>query len=251
MCSCFVHDAAARLAMNAIPRTLDPDAAERTARHLRQLQELAELGMAMARAVAEEALHPAPAPEAAPSEPATAPTRTRRDPGLGFARLAHSVRQTIALEARIAAERDNPSPRPSRPPPPDPRRSLLRGALYAAAPGPHREAGRATPGGFRREIDERIEDELAADPGGDIPIHEILAAICGDLGITLDCSRLPDALLDMTDPMDDPADDPGDDPVDDPGDDPADDPASPAPPPGLTPHGPASHAPAPHGPDPP
>ncbi len=219
--------------MNALPpRTLDPDAAARTARHLRQLEELAELGMAMARAVAAEALHPAPAAEAAPSEPATTPTRTRRDPGLTFARLAHSVRQTIALEARIAAERDNPSPRPTRPLPPDPRRSLLRGALYdAAGPGPQREAGRAAAGGFRREIDERIDDELAVDPGGDIPVHEILAAICGDLGISLDYSRLPDALLDMTGPMDD---------------DPVDGPASPAPPPGPAPHGPA-----PHGPDPP
>ncbi|HEX4262559.1 MAG TPA: hypothetical protein VHY76_15790, partial [Acetobacteraceae bacterium] len=208
------------------------DPAERRARHLRQLEELAELGMEMARAVAEAALHPPPAADpAAPAAPAHTPKRT--DPGLVFARLAHSVRQTIALEARIAAGTETRTfGRP--PPPPDPRRALLREALHGAAEprsGPRSGPGRADASGFRREIDERIDDELAADPAGDIAIEDLLVIIARDLGVTLDYSRLSDAVIGMTDAEPEPEPEP----------DPEPDPAAPAPPPG----------PAPHGPDPP
>ncbi len=224
--------------MNAMPpRPIDPEAAARTARHLRHLEELAELGMAMARAVAGAALHPPPAPDAAAPPEATpaAPRAPHRkgDPGLVFARLALAVRQTIALEARIVAERDNPSGRRPPPPPPDPRRALLRRAFRDAAdPGTGGAADPSTGGaaatGFRREVDERIEEELAADPGGQIPIEDILDAICDDLGIDLDLSQVPDEVLGIADP--EPAD-----PEQEP-------PGSPGPP---------LHRPTAHGPDPP
>ncbi len=189
--------------MNAIP-PLDPAAEARKARHLRHLEELAELGMAMARAVAKSALHPPEAddtPPPDPETPATAPPQpaSRGNPGLVFARLAHSVRQTIALEARIASGGETPRRTP--PPPPDPRRAVLQRAFRdAAGSGPNGAPGTS----FRREADERIDDELAADPGGHLPLYDILATICDDLGITLDHSRLPDEVLDFSEIEPDP-----------------------------------------------
>ncbi|HEX4259930.1 MAG TPA: hypothetical protein VHY76_02420 [Acetobacteraceae bacterium] len=229
--------------MNAIP-PLDPAAEARKGRHLRQLEELAELGMAMARSVAKSALHPPPADDTAaddtappdPETPATAPPQpaSRSNPGLVFARLAHSVRQTIALEARIAAGGETPRRTP--PPPPDPRRAVLQRAFRdAAGSGPNGAPGTS----FRREVDERIEDELAADPGGHLPLYDILAAICDDLGITLDHSRLPDEVLDFSEIEPDP------DAETDPDLPP---PASTSP---DTPDPPAAQAARPRGPDPP
>ncbi|HEX4262342.1 MAG TPA: hypothetical protein VHY76_14690 [Acetobacteraceae bacterium] len=181
--------------MNALPpRPIDPEAEARRARHLRQLQELAELGMAMARTVAQASLEPPPEAAAADTKLAVPHPPGRSDPGLVFARLAYAVRQTIALEARIAAGLDGSAPRrpPPPPPPPDPRRALLRLALHdGARPGTDRATGTK----FRREVEERIEDELADDPDGDLPFGDILGAICDDLGITLDLARQPDAVI--------------------------------------------------------
>ncbi|HEX4261970.1 MAG TPA: hypothetical protein VHY76_12810, partial [Acetobacteraceae bacterium] len=102
--------------MNAIPPTPPEEtAAERTARHLAMLRELAGIGMALARALGEQALAALapPAPETPEPAPAPAPP-SRTDPGLAFARVTRAVRQTIALEARIVADRDAP-PRPRHP----------------------------------------------------------------------------------------------------------------------------------------
>ncbi len=52
--------------------------------------------------------------------------------------------------------------------------------------------------GFRREAEERIEEQLAADPEGQLPVQDILAEICSDLGISLDWSRVPDEVLDFS-----------------------------------------------------
>ena len=85
-------------------------------------QELAELGMAMAHALARKTLAQMAEPEAEPT-----PSRSQPDPALSFARLSAAVRQAITLEARIAAgperpvntrRRHHPAHRPD--PPPDP-----------------------------------------------------------------------------------------------------------------------------------
>jgi hypothetical protein len=74
-----------------MPNVSSADA--RTQRHLETLQELAELGMRMARAVTEQAVQQAEA-----GEPVVG------DPGLVLSRIARSVRQTIALEAKLAED---------------------------------------------------------------------------------------------------------------------------------------------------
>ncbi|HWK45846.1 MAG TPA: hypothetical protein VNT30_14085, partial [Stellaceae bacterium] len=71
---------------------------ERTERHLRMLQRLAEIGMELAEAVGRQALEQAKAA----SEPAGTPQKAGPDLGLVFTRLSRAVRQTVALEARIA-----------------------------------------------------------------------------------------------------------------------------------------------------
>ena len=63
--------------------TLADPALDRTARHMARLEELAEIGMAIARALGRQA--------AAGSEEA----------GLAFTRVARAVRQTVALEERL------------------------------------------------------------------------------------------------------------------------------------------------------
>jgi hypothetical protein len=207
--------------MNAIPP--DPEQAERTARHLAMLRELAEIGMALARALGQQALAaleaPAPeAPETAPSDPVH-PAPVRPDPGLGFARVARAVRQTIALEARIIADRDAPPrpPRPERHPGrrpgrhPDPRHATIRRVLHEAAAADARGAAPAT---VLREIDERLDDELDADLDQDIPVADIIVAICNDLGLARDLAQQSDefvaiiSLAGSSRPEDDPACDP-------------------------------------------
>jgi hypothetical protein len=68
----------------------DP-AADRAERHGRVLQELTELGMNLARAVSAEATV---------ADPAKA-----NELALAFSRIARAVRQTLALEAKLAEER--------------------------------------------------------------------------------------------------------------------------------------------------
>src|SRR3954471_3207138 len=111
------------------PRAPETDA-ERRARHLDMLREMAELAMEVARDAAAKATSPDPATAGCP------------DPGLTFARATRAARQAIALETRIAAG-DLPPMRAPRDPAtsPDPRRALLRQALHKAAqPEPNRAA---------------------------------------------------------------------------------------------------------------
>ena len=185
-------------ALNAIaPIPPGTDAAERTARHLRMCQELAELGMELARAAAARALRDwaTPAtPAASPDEnPAPEPTPQAAaaktlDPGLLFARLSRAVRQSIALEARIAADA-LVSHRHTHRSPNDPRREILRRALHQAS------AGHPDHAELRRDTDERLDHELAIDPGQHISVPELLATISEDLGIPITYDRLPDTFL--------------------------------------------------------
>ncbi|HEX4261274.1 MAG TPA: hypothetical protein VHY76_09245 [Acetobacteraceae bacterium] len=170
--------------MNAIPPDAESDAA-RTARHLAMLRELAEIGMALARALGEQALA---APQAEAPDP---PAPPRADPGLAFARVARAVRQCIALEARIAAgplpaPRGRGAPRP----PPYPRRETISRVVRLAAEGDGLSAA-----ALKRDIEERLDEELDADPDGEIEVEDHIAAILGDLGLGRNLARQPDEVL--------------------------------------------------------
>jgi hypothetical protein len=70
-------------------------AAARTERQMRMLQELAEIGMDLARAVRTQTLAPTPEAGAKPG---------LGNPDLVFARLARAVAQTLALQAKLEAD---------------------------------------------------------------------------------------------------------------------------------------------------
>jgi hypothetical protein len=176
--------------------------------------ELADLGMQLARAVAARALtdwteppeqaapesEPTPAPDvparAAPSLRTTgatlrAPTCKSIDPALLFTRLAATVRDCIALEARLAAGPAPTSRTLSLALRADPRATPLREIFNKVTENhPDRAA-------LRRDIAARVDQTLAADPGQTIEPPEIFFTICDELGIDIDLAILPDKYLDF------------------------------------------------------
>jgi hypothetical protein len=159
---------------SAEPISADPSS-DRAERRLRILQELAEIGMDLARAVRTRAL-------AAEADPAAAV-----DLGLSFSRIARAVRQTVALEARLeqdrqaaAAERAERQARDAREQAYKHKarlRDLVERAIDAEACG---EAAEDLLG----DLDERLED--ADDLAGfvDRPVAEIVQHICRELDVT-------------------------------------------------------------------
>ena len=164
--------------------TLPPS--ETTAqRHQRMLQELAEIGMELAREVRRQAM------EASDKIPATA------DLGLVFTRIARAVRQTIALEARL--EQACEAPRPARPDTETRWRVRRRkeevGYIVGEAIRTLVEANpqRHELGESLDWLHERLEDdEDEAADFADRPMAELVARICRDLGVPFDLCRFED-----------------------------------------------------------
>jgi len=155
------------------PSCETPNAADaRTERHLRTLQELAELGMTLARAVATRA--------AETGDPNVA---------LAFTRIARAVRQTLALEARLADDRETvraghaqrlaqeTAARGRR------RKKLVEGAVERAIDA---ECHGETAEDLKDELSERLEDRYDDTDFADRPVSELIARICKDLGVTPD-----------------------------------------------------------------
>jgi hypothetical protein len=170
--------------MNAAQPTSEASdpAAARIERHLRALAELAEIGMDLAREVRRQALDPS---EQAP--PAA-------DLALTFSRIARAVRQTVALEARLA---EPPQPDHAKRPPlsvSDRWRSMRRkrevkeivSAVIDA------EVGEYDVEGLYDDLNERLDDGDEEADFADRPIGELVARICRDLGVTLDWSLFED-----------------------------------------------------------
>jgi hypothetical protein len=158
----------------AIPETVPTDpAADRAERHGRVLQELTDLGMNLARAVSAQA---------ADADPATAHALA-----LDFARIARAVRQTVALEAKLADDRQTSlaerAQHRQREADAQARRrrtrieSLVERAIDAEASGSEAD-------NLYEDLRERLED--ADDLAGfhDRPLPEIVALICKHLGVT-------------------------------------------------------------------
>jgi len=183
------------------PEPRDPDgpagacAAEaRLARQLGILQELAEIGMQMARAVRDEALAPVEPPAEAPATPAPRSRFEGKDLALQFSRIARAVRQTMALETRVAEgiatarqaheQRTVGAARLALDDRQDDIRGFVAQAIEAEADRrelPEREVERLTD-----ELDERLEGGGYDDALADGPIAELVARICFDLGLTPD-----------------------------------------------------------------
>jgi len=170
----------------AQPARETTDAAEaRAERHLAVLRELAEIGMDLARIVRREAL----AAEAAdPEQPAVPAELT-----LTFSRIARAVRQTLALEARLADDRLARR-----------RRAEAEQRVERDARGHARKAAvkdiveriiDAGDGDTERlldHLDERLDDPLDDADFADRPLGDLVAAICRDLGVAMDWSLFED-----------------------------------------------------------
>ena len=174
---------------------VEPCAAEvRQARQLGLLQELAEIGMQMARAVRDEAVAPAPPPADAPGEPAPPSRFTGKDLGLQYSRIAKAVRQTLALETRIAEGLQIGRAEEQR------RQANVRQlelqhrqedvreyvAEAVAADAERRGSSEQEVERLLADLDERLEDGEFDDRLADAPFPELIERICADLGVIVD-----------------------------------------------------------------
>ena len=172
------------------------EAAARTGRHLGMLAELAEIGMRLAREVERRALAEEPRRDALPDRARL--NSAEMDWGLVFARIARAVRQTVALEARLAGEAQAQAATvPASQAAAGRKRSrrikervrvLAEEAIGAEANGHEAE-------NLRLDLAERLDDPDIEAELGRRPIGVIFAAICRDLGITPDLSGFTDAEL--------------------------------------------------------
>ncbi len=162
-------------------------------------QELADLGMQLARAAAKRALHEA-------EQPADQPRRKTPDPNLAFTRVSREVRQIIALEIRLtagpAATRARPSqPRASAPKttspaklqPPSPaytddRREALHQAFeYLTREHPKRDSLRGDFAAF-------VTLRLLNDKAGRNSASTLLIDIGKHLGLDFDGAAIPEEI---------------------------------------------------------
>lgn len=181
--------------MSPLPSTTElpaqgPDAVERRGRHLRMLAELAEIGMELVREVRVQALEEVPAGRLMAA-----------DPVLSFARLARAVRQTVALEAKVAVDgfasaqpASRGATRPGAAVQPGfvkmkarIRRSVEEAIASGAEPGDAED--------LLRDLDERLDDPEYAEEMGDRPFGMIVALICGGLGVKIDLKDFTDTEL--------------------------------------------------------
>jgi hypothetical protein len=106
-----------------------------------------------------------------------------------FTRLAATVRDCIALEARLAAGPAGAPHARDRTLRADPRRTLLREALRTAT---ENHPDRAD---LMREATARLDEQLEADPENAIDPAHLLLDLCDEIGIELDLAKLPDEIL--------------------------------------------------------
>jgi len=168
---------------------IDPDR-ERAERHARVLARLGELTLGLAEAVQGQAVEAA----RQPLEDAAA-DRTR-GLGLVFSRLSYEMRQTVALEARLAADAKATAAgvaqdRRHR------RRNLVRRILKEAIEAEEAAEAEACKldideqdrrDDLLHELDRRLQEDDAEDTG-ELPVGEVVARFCRELGIVPDWSR--------------------------------------------------------------
>jgi hypothetical protein len=151
------------------------EVAERHARHLRMLARLADIGMELVEHVRQQVLEEASLPAV--------------DPSLAFTRLAKAVRQTLALEAKVAADGFGSAPLSSRgAAPAGVVAGAWFGAIASAAESDGDEAERLLLDMQEQLDDPEFEDELA-----DWPIGVVVASICRALGVGFDPADFSDA----------------------------------------------------------
>ena len=179
---------------DAEDREMPSAEAERTERHLTMLRELAAMGMDLARAVHRQGMA-----EDKPAEPATEQPAAQAT--LAFSRVAKTVRQCLALEARVADQQI----RRERGEIDEVGELVKQAKTYQLAKKKRRvrravteaieaekEAGVLYPSDAEKLFDdlgERLEDERLIDDLQDLPVGECIARLCRKLGVTPDWIR--------------------------------------------------------------
>jgi hypothetical protein len=172
------------------PGDREARAQARTERQLAMLAELAEIGMQMARAVRDEAVARAEVVDATAQ-----PSRFGGgDLGLIYSRIARAVRQTLALETRLAEDIEKATVERAR----NRLETLRRAATerqeqirdYVAeaieAEAAERNAADRDVERLLDDLDERIEAGDYDDTLDTAPIGDLVARICADLGVIPD-----------------------------------------------------------------
>jgi hypothetical protein len=156
------------------------------------LQELAELGMQLARLAVQQAQQ----------DHATEPRPRRADRHLIFIRLSTTIRETIVLKTRLAAGILPPPPRPPREPktlptealnkPEDARRPLILRYFREGIDLTRQKSKIAT---SQQIIETHIDAELAKDPDHRLAGRDVLLKICKSLDLPFYANRMPGELL--------------------------------------------------------
>jgi hypothetical protein len=156
------------------------------------LRELADIGMEMARALQAEVRARAETVEVEPVEPAESP-RSVAELGLAFSRVSRAVRQTLALEARLEDERlDRERAAKAAE---DAQSQSNSGMSEAAARvkarlmqliHPDRERDHRWDDDWDEDLSDEPDDERGEGFVSDRPAADVVAGVCGDLGLEPD-----------------------------------------------------------------
>ena len=173
------------------PPAEDPSAA-RTARQLRRLDELAEIGMVLARSL----------PERVKADPTF-------DADLAFTRLSRAIRLTMALEDRLAnppaVEEPKPEPKPVVPSTPptwvertaEDVRNEAKDTIKALVEELRYDKGDEVADDLRVAVGERL-DEFDDEDFDTLSMAEVLGIVCKDLGLEPEWEQwIEEALVDL------------------------------------------------------
>ena len=195
---CSMNDAAVAFAA-LTPRTPDGPAETCSAEALKagqlaMLQELAEFGMQIARALRDECLARAEAAAADAAAPAPPSWAGRGDLGLIFSRIARAVRQTVAQQtvvfegiekARVERQRRQLDVQQLIA---QQREEDLRDFVVEAieAEALRKETPESEVERLVADLDERLDDGDYDEGMADASFPELITRICDDLGVTVD-----------------------------------------------------------------
>jgi hypothetical protein len=155
------------------------------------LRELGEMGMEMARALRAEVRARAEAADDAGESP-----RSVAELGLAFSRVARAVRQTLALEVRLEEDRqaraladDGASRWTSEA---QDAAARVRAAIARAVGADGAEADDADSEDLQSDLGDGSDAERGGGFSPDRPLAEVIAGVCGDLGLERDLSLWAD-----------------------------------------------------------
>ena len=173
------------------PPPASADEIARAEQRRAMLEELAEIGMDLARALHRRVTAEEPVDDAADAAPAEAPLA---DYGLTFSRLSRAVRLTLAMEERLAA---GLSPMKARAAEAQAKRAYYRGETakgnveetVTRVVEAELDLDAETLEGLRAEVEEWLDDDETFGDVADRPLGETVAWICRAMGLTPDWSR--------------------------------------------------------------